>query len=106
MNWADYQVGRRVVCLVDHTGWRNAASVLPAKGRIYTIRAALVGHNSAGEEKLGLLFQEFVSHRIGLFAIEGGEWAFAATDFRPLDERRLDQFRQLLTPAPTVRAPA
>lgn len=106
MNWADYQVGRRVVCLVDHSGWRHACSVVPDKGRIYTVRAALIGHNSAGQEMLGLFFQEFVADRIGEFAGQGGEWAFAAHDFRPLEEGRLDQFRQLLTPTPKERVPA
>lgn len=107
MNWADYQVGRRVVCIRDSSEhWRLHCSIWPVLGRVYTIKASRMGANEHGEELLGLRFEEFESYSISEFRPEDGYWWFPARSFRPLDERRLDQFRQLLTPAPKARAPA
>jgi hypothetical protein len=101
MNWEHYQVGRRVVCITEfHGDWALVCSAMPAKGRIYTIRAVTLGENSAGETRVGLRFEEFEAHRLGAFAQSGDEWSFAATDFRPVDEARLEQFRQFLASAP------
>lgn len=96
MDWKGYEAGKRVVCISDGEGWRGICSVVPRKGRIYTIRAAEMGENVAGEVKLGLQFVEFASFRIGQFAHFGGEWFFSATDFKPIDESRIDVFRQHL----------
>lgn len=100
MNWADYQVGRRVVCITDNGYWRQHCSVWPFFGRVYTIKASRIGLNEHGEELLGLRFEEFESYSISDFRPEDGYWWFPAKAFRPLDERRLDQFRQMLTPTP------
>lgn len=99
MNWEHYQAGRRVVCITEYGGYRaTICSVLPVKGQVYTIRALGIGENEAGETIAGLRFVEFQSLRIGDFADTGEEWWFVTKDFRPLDEGRLDQFRQHLVP--------
>lgn len=100
MNWGGYEIGRLVACISDGENWQGICSVIPQKGRVYTIRATSMGENWNGEIILGLRFKEFQSLRMGIFAEDGGEWWFAAKDFRPLDDSRLDQFRRLLAPAP------
>jgi hypothetical protein len=101
MNWADYQVGRRVVC-IKAKWWGNPVCRanaargfdFPRVGIVYTI--CLVEPFRGG---IYLGFQELPTPKKNFDM-------FAAECFRPLDERRLDQFRQLLTPAPKVRASA
>lgn len=107
MNWEQYQVGRRVVCITEYTPYvATICSAVPVKGRVYTIRSLEMGNNQTGELVLGLQFEEFESYRIGDFADIGGTWHFRAVDFRPLDENRLDQFRLFLAPAPKEGVPA
>ncbi|MUZ80760.1 hypothetical protein GOZ93_00720 [Agrobacterium vitis] len=102
MNWADYQPGRRVVCVVDFSKSRSFCSIIPEKGRVYTIRAAEMGDCSDGEVVLCLTFVEFVSLGVPTSKYQPleSEWFFTARHFKPLDERRLDQFRQHLTKTP------
>ncbi|MUO96630.1 hypothetical protein GOZ80_14210 [Agrobacterium vitis] len=102
MNWADYQPGRRVVCVEDMNDVHCICSVLPEKGKVYTIRAANMGRTPGGVETLGLTFVEFSSVGVPNARIQPicDEWWFRAQDFKPLDERRLDQFRQHLTKTP------
>lgn len=103
MNWADYQVGRRVVCVEDFNDAADFCSVIPKIGRVYTIRDASMGFNFCGVEVFSLKFDEFSS--FGIWGAEYqppyGEWSFQARCFKPLDERRLDQFRQMLTKIPS-----
>ena len=98
MNWKDYEVGKRVVCMEPFqllSGDAEAGLRLPEKGRVYTIRATRIGQYGL----LYLRFQEIVNpptrDEIGI-----AEVAFGAPAFRPVDEGRIDQFRQLLKPKP------
>ncbi|MVA44671.1 hypothetical protein GOZ83_06190 [Agrobacterium vitis] len=102
MNWADYQPGRRVVCVNDLSDLSSSCSVVPKKGRVYTIRMAEMGDGVNGEEALCLTFMEFVSLGVptSRYQPRESEWFFVARNFKPLDERRLDQFRRMLTKAP------
>ncbi|MVA23194.1 hypothetical protein V6582_17850 [Agrobacterium vitis] len=102
MNWADYQPGRRVVCVADYFESREQCSIVPEKGKVYTIRTANIGRLSNDIEMIGLTFVEFTSLGVptSLYQPPSGEWWFAARNFKPLDERRLDQFRHMLTKAP------
>jgi len=104
MNWTDYQGGRRVALISENEDWPQHCSVYPVLGRVYTIKASRMGVSENGEELLGIRFEEFESYSISDFRPQDGYWWFPARAFRPLDEGRLDQFRQLLTPAPRGRA--
>jgi len=82
-----------VVCIKEGSwsgGVGNPHS--PAKGDVLTVRR--VKENCDGHF---LLFVEIVNPDFGCDA----EAVFWAPRFRPLDERRLDIFRAVLTKAPT-----
>lgn len=111
MNWADYQVGRRVVCIgVDSeipAGVRLiGAPPVPEVGRVYTISkvapGAWTGELAIGLAEFGDVIRFFLLHGDLCF----GELLFKAKYFRPLDEGRLDQFRMMLVPAPKEGVPA
>lgn len=104
MSWADYQPGRRVVCVTDfgkNETLRQICTVLPVKGRVYTTRETKIGQSSKSPEDLGLMFVEFRSfarpHHPRRFV--EGEVSWAADEFKPLDETRLDVFRRMLAPS-------
>lgn len=111
MNWADYQVGRRVVCIEVTKDWPPGirflqAPPVPELGKVYTISDQKVGL-LRGE--LCLSLQEFGTVVVSF--LDRGELCtgvvmYEAKCFRPLDENRLDQFRKLLAPAPKDRVPA
>lgn len=97
MNWADFQPGRRVVC-VSHDDWSaKYVNALPEIGRVYTIRAQMVWRLFGS---LSIRLQELRVFSISprFVPLEGGEYWLQAKNFRPLDETRLDQFRKLLAP--------
>ncbi|BCH63025.1 hypothetical protein RvVAT039_02410 [Agrobacterium vitis] len=102
MNWAEYQPGRRVVCVEDFSDCTDHLSVAPVKGAVYTIETAEIGIGADGKTALGLAFVEFVSRCVpgSPYQTKQGVWMFDAVHFKPLDERRLDQFRHMLTKAP------
>lgn len=111
MNWADYQVGRRVVCIGETR--ENPPNVvlldpipMPVKGRVYTITrvrpGAIGGHLCLGLEEIGEVRVRLLLN--GRPCI--GDVMYEAKYFRPLDEGRLDQFRKLLSPVPADRVPA
>lgn len=93
----DAYVGQRVVCVSDDWGPYAARSEqrgtkLPSVNRVYTIRAIeLVG----GE--IGLYFVELINPKI---AMNGTEQCFIAANFKPVDESRLDVFREMLKNVP------
>ncbi|BCH59174.1 hypothetical protein RvVAR0630_17980 [Agrobacterium vitis] len=101
MNWADYQPGRRVVCVDDLDRLKRFYTRVPQKGKVYTIRSAEIGEGLTGE-MFSLTFTELASYGIPgrRFQPSGVEWMFDAKSFKPLDERRLDQFRHMLTKKP------
>lgn len=99
MQWQGYEVGKRVVCIGTSSWDPTCATVLPVKGRIYTIRQVEPHFSKlTGETTLGLRFEEFVSRPIGagrrLTILD--EWFFEHDAFKPVDESRLDVFRQHL----------
>lgn len=102
MSWADYQPGRRVVCVADFSILlRRYCTAVPQKGRIYTIREALLEASHSKAQTLGLRFEEFSAFGLpgAPLPITDGEVAFEASCFRPLDETRLDVFRRMLAPS-------
>lgn len=109
MNWADYQPGKRVVCLIDYAKHPETALFpelvrlpLPVPGTVCTITAQHVGQMHGG---LCLSLAEFSMPWVslwplGLHAI--GKPLFDAKYFRPVDEAKIDQFRKILTDIPTA----
>lgn len=113
MEWQGYEVGKRVVCVVDTVALAKSIGVsdricqqLPKKGSIYTIARTklhpftLQFYLSLAEFPIGS-----VKDKPG-GALNGSEWWFWAGHFRPLDESRLDQFRQYLHHVPADMVPA
>lgn len=92
----DPQPGMRVVCVRDD--WEFTAATLPVRGRVYTIKTVGTGIFNRGCVYRGpyLGFQECPG-------ANGGRPEFHAKCFKPLDETRLDVFRQHLTKAPGPR---
>lgn len=107
MIWQGYDVGKRVVCICTGESWIAACTIVPQQNKIYTIKATRIGLTVRGETVLGLRFEEFESYSATEeYEPEDGYWWFAAPDFRPVDERRLDVFRQLLKTVPADGVPA
>lgn len=88
MDW-EPRVGMRVVCL------NNVGAAMLSNGAVYTVsgvyekggRSEYLGHGN-----FGVLLQEVkVPPRMD---------GFHPARFRPLDERRLDVFREMLAPTP------
>ncbi|ATN34764.1 hypothetical protein ACO34A_13235 [Rhizobium sp. ACO-34A] len=99
MNWADFQPGRRVVC-ISHYEWAGTlVNALPEIGRVYTVRAQK-NHPLNGELGIRLKELSIFSTSPKFTPLDGGEYWLQARNFRPLDETRLDQFRKLLAPTP------
>lgn len=106
MNWADFQPGRRVVCIGEVGEFPPGNLILgplpqrPVKGRVYTIKKAELCRISG---KLSLDLFEIVNEPV-LLRWNGVCYTepvlFLADYFRPLDDTRLDQFRKLLAPTP------
>ncbi|MGR6465416.1 hypothetical protein [Rhizobium sp. PAMB 3182] len=108
MNWADYQPGKRLVCLVDieaemrrAEAWNwfqqfKAAYRFPVKGAIYTVRDTMLIRQG-----LAIVLAEIVNPTLP-FSDTPSELFFPAYYFRPVDETKLDQFRKHLTNIPTA----
>lgn len=103
-----FHVGQRVVCVDDSAThfrvkqrfmgllrrWVPHKSVL-TRGCVYTVSRVGVGYNlETGEECPAIQVAEI--------SLDGDE-ALEAHRFRPLDESRLDVFRQLLVTPPGVK---
>ncbi len=106
MNWADFQPGRRVVCVRENNRFPPGMQILgpwplsPLVGRVYTIKSAQPGALSG---RLSLDLVEIINeptHFLWNGERCSAKVLFLATHFRPLDESRLDQFRKLLAPSP------
>ncbi|MCJ7993244.1 hypothetical protein J5N58_01355 [Rhizobium cremeum] len=106
MNWADFQPGRRVLCVREDGGFPAGLQILgswprtPLVGRVYTIKSAEPGAVSG---VLSLDLVEIINeppHFLWNGKLGSAKVLFLATHFRPLDESRLDQFRKLLAPSP------
>jgi len=110
MSYRDWHVGMRVVARDDapkrDQATRAAASragiVSPKRGQVYTIRDITIGHLSDGDV-VCLRFKEIRnSYRHAVF--DGGEFAFAARNFRPVQSRKTDIsiFKVMLNRQPAI----
>lgn len=92
----DPQPGMRVVCIDDD--WVFPGPSHPLRGKVYTIKSVEVEVPFRGRVHAGpyLGFHECPG-------ANGGRPEFHARCFKPLDETRLDVFRQHLTRAPGPR---
>ena len=98
-----FHVGQRVVCVDgDFSRKKLRGETLPIKGVVYTVREAGI-HDIYGLPYVRLveIVNEPQEYRFGVT-----EACFRASKFRPLDEARLDQFRDHLAPAPKTRVSA
>ncbi len=92
----DPQPGMRVVCIDDD--WLFPAASLPVRGKVYTIKTVGTNFFKRGHFCLGPY--------LGFYECNGnydGNPEFFWDRFKPLDETRLDVFRQHLTKAPGLR---
>jgi hypothetical protein len=102
MDW-EPRVGMRVVCVDNsddgHGIWD--ADEHPVLGRVYTISRVFF-------DVFGIVAIEFDDLRRSVWSRDywGGDVGYHLRRFRPLDERRLDIFRSILTQAPTEKEPA
>ena len=92
MDW-EPRVGMRVVCVDDAESFGTLKH-----GSILTIERVLVDD--------ALFSSRYAGYGVGLLFVEIPPpphpiEAFHPARFRPLDERRIDVFRQILTKAPT-----
>ncbi len=104
VNWKDFEVGKRVVCVDDdvkryqRSGFIYSRSLHGLiKGKVYTIRK--VGYGCDREDGVLVWLDEIIrpvkSH-------EGTEQGYSINRFRPIDETRIDQFRAMLTNLPKL----
>lgn len=104
MSW-EFKPGMRVVCICDDwpPGFKERetlrhGAIFPVKGRVYTLREVIVTPDT-GELVVRLV--EIVNPAIVfLWNDTLGEPLWGAFRFRPLDESRLDVFRNLLVDLP------
>lgn len=104
MSWK-FKPGMRVVCVSDEwmPGFKEQeqlrhGSAFPVKGRVYTLRDVIISEDT-GELLVRLV--EIVNPPV-VILWDGtiGEPLWGAFRFRPLDENRLDVFRDLLVDLP------
>lgn len=94
----DAYVGQHVVCVDDDWGGYADQAVtmgcrLPEKPRVYTIRQI-----AECIDGVGFRLIEIVNPKVARYGKE--EPTFCASQFKPLDESRLDVFRRMLKDAP------
>ncbi|WCK01047.1 hypothetical protein [Agrobacterium tumefaciens] len=104
----EFKPGMRVVCIRPYTAPEEIAAALrwhittPEKGIVYTLREVqppeALGDGSG--TAMPLLLAEIVNRPVLYSDGSVREPAFASTRFRPLDETRLDVFRNLLVDLP------
>ncbi len=90
-----FQVGQRVIC-VRPPRPTDYGEVCAVKGVVYTVRNAAVGVDGP------LIRVEEIVNRPRKYFGGVTECWFMVTNFRPVDERRLDVFRSALEPVKTV----
>lgn len=86
--------GMRVVCVSESyqaTSMPDERDAIPRKGQVYTVR---------GLHRLGNLWLVEIRNKRRGWSTGRHEYAFHPSRFKPLDERRLDIFRAILTKAP------
>lgn len=103
MSW-EYQPGMRVVCIDDvwppfiQAEQRLGRCNFPEKGRVYTLREVFIA------PEVGVVvvrLREINNPPVAVFGDGSlGEPCWGAHRFRPLDESRLDVFRDLLVDLP------
>lgn len=104
MSW-DFKPGMRVVCIDDQfddftiTVALKYGVTLAKKGVVYTLRAVFIDDHYCAPANLRILLEEIRNPDLPF--IDGdAEADFPAKRFRPLDESRLDVFRNLLVGLP------
>lgn len=86
---SNFHIGQRVVCVDDSAGrFAQGDEWHLVKGKIYTISAVAIVRG-----KVPVC-------QIAEHAMERGSYLLSKR-FRPVDEKRIDVFRALLTPIPT-----
>jgi|GEM_PF-5587989 len=106
MSW-EFKPGMRVVCIHPYDSPREVGIAVrygvrtPRKGVVYTIREVLLPEKlpEISNTVLPLRLIEIVNPPVR-FVNGVLEPAFPSTRFRPLDESRLDVFRDLLVDVP------
>jgi hypothetical protein len=100
MSW-EFKPGVRVVCVFDDwpPGFKEQeqlrhGSAFPVKGRVYTLRDVVISEDT--RELLVRLVEIVNPPVVILWDGSIGEPLWGAFRFRPLDESRLDVFRNLL----------
>ncbi|RWH31628.1 hypothetical protein [Mesorhizobium sp.] len=96
----DYRIGQFVACIDDKlkfTGQTPDGMVLPRKGNVYRIRTVEAFRVPDGRSLLFLRFDEIRNPEYPS-SIGPYEPVFDARAFKPLDEQRLDVFRQHFAP--------
>jgi hypothetical protein len=99
-----FHVGQLVICIKDTSSVAAAYPdyIMPQKGFVYTVRQVHFDCEGIDSNNLGTGILLFEIHNKPFD--EGGEPAFDALSFRPIDEARIDRFRQMLVTPP--REPA
>lgn len=106
MSW-DITAGMRVVCVRDYTDPKQIAMAvalgvaLPQRSIVYTVRDVSSPHpDLEGVMQIPIRLCEIINPAVLHDAGAMREPAWAASRFRPLDESRLDVFRNLLVDLP------
>jgi hypothetical protein len=105
-SYASWHVGMEVVAREDAPARSVAAKqfasksgiVSPQRGCVYTIREIVICHMTTGDE-VCLRLREVVNSYTHPLMADGGEIAFSAANFRPVQKRATDIscFTRLLT---------
>lgn len=99
-------IGQRVVCIHDYGIDKKQIQInmkCPDLNKVYTIRDIRYFEGDL-IDSTGVLLKELVNPLFNLKMYGLMEPYFSASFFRPLDEKRIDQFRSMLTPSDdTVR---
>ncbi len=103
MNWCDFEPGKRVVCVYDFSAdpmfsqGVSLGACFPTLGKVYTVRNSFV----MSGDIIGIHLIEITNPLIPIDENSMGEMGFDIRAFRPVDETKIDQFRELLTPVKT-----
>jgi len=88
--------GQRVVCVDDvFPPRKNKAEIYPIRGAVYTVRDTICDHRGLA------IFLVEITNKPAKYKQGVREMGFFAHRFRPLDERRLDIFRDHLNRVPS-----
>lgn len=106
MDYRDWHVGMKVVCIAKRPSYAEADAVYPEIGQVYTIRELRDDTPLGGKGVVVLLVELDNTHFIGRSSPRGHAYVepgFTPKGFRPVLTRKTDIsiFTALLTKAPT-----